>query len=249
MAKIVLIHGFAVHLTVPIIRPPFGPAACFKVFEKKVEDGEAKVFQWGIKKQVSPVRLLDPFFWIKHYQSEKAIATSSATLERLQDFLEQEKPEIIICHSMGCYLLNNFCKNFSLPDSVKKIIFVQADTSALSASYAPSAPLHNFFCPWDPTLLISMIFNREKRVGLFSSSKADKNIFWPLFLPINLHTSTIRDKRFLEFVEFFSSTSITENGFTPSQEGELVKISDETLKQFKAGKIKGYKSAKSLFDK
>lgn len=39
---------------------------------------------------------------------------------------------------------------------------------------------------------------------------------------------------------------VTENGFTPSQEEKLIKDSNETIRLFKSGKLKGYKSAKSL---
>lgn len=37
---------------------------------------------------------------------------------------------------------------------------------------------------------------------------------------------------------------VTENGFIPSQEEKLIKDSNETIRLFKSGKLKGYKSAK-----
>lgn len=39
---------------------------------------------------------------------------------------------------------------------------------------------------------------------------------------------------------------VTKNGFTFFQEDELVKVSNQTLRQFKSGKLKGYKSFKSM---
>jgi DNA-damage-inducible protein J len=39
---------------------------------------------------------------------------------------------------------------------------------------------------------------------------------------------------------------ITKNGFTTSQEEKLIKESNKTIKLFKSGKLKQYRSAKSL---
>ena len=41
---------------------------------------------------------------------------------------------------------------------------------------------------------------------------------------------------------------ITENGFTPAQEEELIKASNQTLRQYRAGKLKTYKTTKELFN-
>ena len=39
---------------------------------------------------------------------------------------------------------------------------------------------------------------------------------------------------------------VTENGFTPAEEAEILRSSNETLKEYKAGKLKGYTSTKEM---
>ena len=39
---------------------------------------------------------------------------------------------------------------------------------------------------------------------------------------------------------------VTENGFTPTQEDELIRSSNKMLKLYKQGKLKGYTSTKKL---
>jgi hypothetical protein len=108
MSKKVLLHGFAVHLTSPVVRLPLGPAASFEIFKDEVESGEAVVFPWGLKKEVSVFCLLNPFFLLNFYRAEKKIAADPNTLLRLKKFIEFEQPEEIICHSLGCFMMNNF---------------------------------------------------------------------------------------------------------------------------------------------
>ncbi len=39
---------------------------------------------------------------------------------------------------------------------------------------------------------------------------------------------------------------VTENGFTPEQEEEMIRESKETIRAYKAGKLKGYDSAEEM---
>lgn len=39
---------------------------------------------------------------------------------------------------------------------------------------------------------------------------------------------------------------VTENGFTPAEERQIVEESNDTLKKYRAGKIKGYRTTKAL---
>lgn len=206
MSKFVLIHGFAIGLTTPIFRPPFGPSAGFYAFDKTVESGEAVVFPWGIERQVNLFQILNPFFLANHYEDEKFLAQARETRERLRAFLEREQPEIIVCHSMGCFLLNKYLENFTLPKSVRAIVFSQSDDIISPPPLTPSTPsslsTHNLYCPWDPTLLISSIYNKKWRAGLRPArQKGVWDIFFPLVLPFNFHTSGLRDKKLVKFVQ------------------------------------------------
>ncbi|MFA6132340.1 MAG: hypothetical protein WC702_04780 [Patescibacteria group bacterium] len=208
MPKIVLIHGFAAGLTAPFIRPPFGPSASFEAFKELVEKGEAVSFPWGIEQQVNPLKLLNPLFLLGHYEKERALAQARETHERLKTFLEQIQPEKIICHSMGCFLLNNYLENFSLPKSVKAIVFSQSDDTDFpfpSSSSSPSNPsspfIHNLYCPWDPTLWVSCLYHKKQRAGLWPARQTSvKNVFVPLVRPINFHTNTICDPWLVDYV-------------------------------------------------
>jgi hypothetical protein len=204
VSKTILIHGFAVGLTTPIFRPGFGVSAGFSAWKKPIAAGEAAVFYWGINRQVNLWQILNPFFLRDHYEDEKILAQATETFERLKVFLEQARPTKIVCHSMGGFLLNQYCKKFSLPSSVQKIFLVQGDLSIKDKINFPvdNLSVYNIFCPWDPTLLISWIYNRVWRVGLGPIKVAGvQNIFFPLWRPINFHTSGLRDDKLVKLIE------------------------------------------------
>ncbi len=204
MANIALIHGYAVGLTSPGVRPPYGKNAGMSAFDSSLRSGEASVFHWGLTKEVSFFQLLNPFFLRDYYKAECRAAEDIATHEELKIFLEQEQPRAIVCHSMGSVLLDSYLHRFVLPNSVRVLVFVQSDLPA-TISITTSVPLYNFFCPWDPTLLLSSLYHGAWRAGVKSMRvpSARNNIFFPLTRPINLHTSSIRDPKFSDFIHTF----------------------------------------------
>ncbi|MCX6715079.1 MAG: hypothetical protein NTX72_04670 [Candidatus Uhrbacteria bacterium] len=200
MSKIVLLHGFAVHLTAPIVRPAFGPSASMSAFDELVSTGEARVFPWGIAKRVKPWQLLNPLLIQQLYQDEYKLIQSLELQRTLQLFLEREKPSMIVCHSMGCSLLQNYLEKFTLPSSIKSIVLVQSDLAA-TKKLRTNVTLHHLYCPWDPTLLLSSLVSNHLRAGLCKSKQAGvNNILFPLTTFPNLHTSSICDKKLPEFV-------------------------------------------------
>ena len=206
MSKIVLLHGFAVGLSSPIVRPPFGPSASMTAFNHLISTNEASVFPWGVEYRVQPWQLLNPLLLRTLYKKEKSLVCSEILQTQLQKFLEKECPTVIVCHSMGCLLLKMYLERFKLPTSVKSIILIQSDLPA-KVSLNASVSIHHLFCPWDPTLLLSSIVNRHLRAGLCASKRKDvNNILFPLTLPWNLHTSSIRDKKLIAFIDSLSST-------------------------------------------
>lgn len=200
MSKIVLLHGFAVHLTAPIVRPPFGPSASMSAFDELVSAGEARVFPWGITQHVKPWQLLNPLLIQNLYRDEYKLIQSLKLQRALQLFLEQEKPSVIVCHSMGCSLLQIYLEKFTLPSSVKSIVLVQSDLAATKQLHT-DAEINHLYCPWDPTLLLSSLVSNNLRAGLCKSKQAGvNNILFPLVTLPNLHTSSICDKKLLKFV-------------------------------------------------
>ncbi len=200
MSKIVLLHGFAVNLTAPLVRPPFGPSASFSALKELVSTGEACVFRWGIPLHVPPWKLLDITFLQKLYQDEFKLIHSDVLQTRLRAFLEHERPSLIVCHSMGCSLMQSYAEKFSLRSSVKSVAFIQSDLPA-SVRFQSTVPLYHLYCPWDPTLFVSSIKNKSIRAGLQKSTYPNvTNILFPLTHLSNLHTSSIRDKKLVTFI-------------------------------------------------
>jgi hypothetical protein len=204
MSRIVLLHGFAVHLSSPVIRPPFGPSASMSAFDNLVSTGEAKVFPWGIERNVSLIKLLHPSTIQNLYKEELNLIHSKKLQTDLKLFLEQEQPETIVCHSMGCELLQRHLNTFTLPASVKSIVTIQSDLP-VGTSFHTSVPIHHLYCPWDPTLILSSIVNNSLRAGLLSSKYSNgRNMLFPLVRLSNLHTSSIRDKKMIDFINSLS---------------------------------------------
>lgn len=204
MSKTILIHGFAIGLTSPIFRSGFGVEAGFFAWRKQITTGEAVIFPWGIFRRVNFFQLINPLFLLNHYEDEKFLAQANETFERLKIFLEQTQPTKIICHSMGCFLLNEYCKKNLLPKSVKVVILLQSDLSSQDQINfsLKNLSVYNFYCPWDPTLLVSAIYNRVWRSGLSSLKTQDvKNIFYPLFRPINLHMNSFKDYKLAKHID------------------------------------------------
>jgi hypothetical protein len=200
MSKIALLPGFAVGLT-SSLRPSLGPTAGFRAFASLIQSGEAAVFPWRIERRVPPWILLNPFFLRAHYRAELALAGAATTHRRLADFLAKEKPAVVVCHSMGCFLLNEYLKENSLPSSVKNIVMVQSDLPVTAKANGRAPAVYNLYCPWDPTLLISLMNSEVLRAGQTSWRQPHvRNILFPLRRPFNLHTSSIRDPKLVAFV-------------------------------------------------
>ncbi len=98
MSRIVLVHGFAVGLTAPIVRRGFGASASFRAFDAFVERGEAAVFRWGIECHVKPWQLMNLIFLHGHYLGERALAMDPATIDDVKTFLEKERPRVVVAH-------------------------------------------------------------------------------------------------------------------------------------------------------
>jgi len=206
MTTTLLLHGFCTDLETPLrqVKPA---DAGFQVFCSHVESGEYCVFRWGEKRRLSVFDAVNPFSYLSLYRVERQKARDVELLHSLQETLQKTKPTQIICHSMGCYLLIQYLQRFQLPESVKKITFLQADCSLgdLESLSAKKTLMHvkfqHIYSFFDYTLWTSSLLHRTIRAGLrpvqFLSAK---NTFFPSFSSINLHTACLIDKRMLEVV-------------------------------------------------
>ncbi|PIP60689.1 hypothetical protein COX00_01870 [Candidatus Uhrbacteria bacterium CG22_combo_CG10-13_8_21_14_all_47_17] len=210
MSRIVLVHGFATGIHFSVFRPAQGIDAGFSAFHSDIENGGVKAFRWDIKEEASFLQSLNPFYTLGVYDRERAIAQRAETHHALHRFLEQESPEVIICHSLGAFLFFQFLQKETLPDSVRLIVFNQADIFA-SEVFIPETvakriqsgalKIVNTYCPWDPNLLFSWILNGP-RAGLTGMRHTlIEERFFPLVKPINLHMAAIRSARFRYLIE------------------------------------------------
>lgn len=193
MSDIALIHGYAVNLTSPLVRPGFGVTAGFSAFADDVRDGTASVFRWGIEQKVPWHALLDPARQYRFYRAELSVALSEETQRRFGAFLAHERPEAIVTHSMGARLLYAYASANGLPPFVQDVVMAQSDLPA-ETDLSPFPRTHNVYCPWDPTLLLSSALSGRARAGLVPVRGANvTNVLLPAWRPPNLHMSALQD--------------------------------------------------------
>ncbi|MEI7512926.1 MAG: hypothetical protein WCK01_05735 [Candidatus Uhrbacteria bacterium] len=210
MSRTVLIHGFSTGIQYSFLRAAHGFDAGFSAFASDIQEGKVSVFRWDIKENATFWQSINPLYTFGVYRREQKIVSEKETHENLQKFLEQEKPEIVVCHSIGCLLFLEYIKTQSLPSSVKRVIFNQADTTWFDIELplriekqiqSKTLQFINTYCPWDPTLMFSVFVGGALRAGLVGIRHSHiENIFFALTKPYNLHTSAIRSKKFRDWV-------------------------------------------------
>lgn len=210
MSDIVLLHGFATGVRYSVFRDRYGADAGFSAFREDIASGKAKAFLWNHKLDASFWQSLNPWFSWRLYQDERASIHRDDVHASLRDFLAREHPRVIVCHSLGCQMLLEQINRFGLPVSVRHAVFVQADVDAtfsiahqdiLLRLQNKNLALHNLFCPWDPSLLVSSAAHRSWRAGQRPASfPGVQNRFFPLLRDPNLHAGIIRDPRLRKFV-------------------------------------------------
>jgi hypothetical protein len=204
MTKSLLIHGYGVLATYPIIRPQSSPHLGFRVFQNQLNQGSSLLFRWGKKRKYSFPEMLNPLEYLRLYREEKRLAKDPNTFKNLASLLETHQPETIVCHSMGCFLFQQFSLSYSLPLSVKQIILVQADMNRNEETPKNwnTITVKNVWCFWDQALWESVFVNRYLPAGLFGlKSKTVQNIFFPLYRTLNLHESPLNDPKLLSLME------------------------------------------------
>ena len=203
MAKLILIHGYGSAIKYSIFKNYNRNNLAFAGFDLQLKSGEAKLFEWFIAQKWNLLQVLNPFSHINIYREEKKKVYQEQTLEDLHLFLRHEKPETIICHSMGALLLNNYLKKYHFEDTIKRIVLIQADIPKNTLFPKLDVPLFNIYCPWDPTLFISLMINHYLPAGLFGLKCASKNIFLPLWGAFILHIASIGNQKTAKLINSF----------------------------------------------
>lgn len=207
MTKTILIHGYAAGLEASVFRKPFGEHSGFIALDTEVQSRIAKSFRWSKNISLSMLQSANPLHYFQLYRDEELLAESSIVQIALREFVDRADASTIICHSLGCRLMIGTMNAHGIPESITKIIFLQGDVpTSISITNTEirdrlankSLAIENYFCPWDQSLLASAILHRTNRIGLTGWKEPGvTNVFYPLLKPMNLHTSPMRDRRFL----------------------------------------------------
>ncbi|MEI6729187.1 MAG: hypothetical protein WCK98_06110 [bacterium] len=212
MSKILYIHGYSTKTT-HLFRPKAWSEKeiCNTIFElKKQQPAEIDFFHWGWSLKLSKLQYFNPFQHLKVYLTERKMAKSKGLLNRLHQTINTYQPEVIICHSMGSFVLLNYLNKFGKPDSLKKIVTMQADfprSYKLSQDIEQSLEskelkFYNIYCPWDELLPLSMAINLKPPAGMFGmANKNVQNILFPLYDDLDFHNSILNSTRAARFLK------------------------------------------------
>jgi hypothetical protein len=184
----------------------------FKAFNHLINKGEASVFRWHDRFNASKIKdFLTIEKYIDLYKREKQKAVSPELQKKLYQTIEKENPEIIVCHSMGCYLLLNYLEKYTLNPSVKKIFLVQGDfdkkykiqnPDILNRIEKNTLRIINVYCPWDTTLITSPFVNNFTWPAGLNRMRNPYivDVLFPLGNSLNLHNSSLKSRDLLDFV-------------------------------------------------
>ena len=212
-----LIHGFGTKINYDLGFYQYRPTEDFLAWEKDIEFGNAKIFSWGIRQDKNWKNIANVAQYLDLYIREKSLAQNKYMLIELDKVIKETQPEIIVCHSMGAFLLENYCSSFELPEYAKKIVFSQADIRSIpnlekQLVLNQSLKLHNYYCGWDPALISSLAVNLSRPDGLYAIQikkelmSRIKNIFYPLGLSgTNLHIDAINSPKFKKLIDLDKS--------------------------------------------
>ena len=205
MSQILLIHGFGINIASPF-QSPLGETKGFDCFQDQIANQTAQTFEWSIATKYTFLQSMNPSCYLKTYREEQKKAESYAIHEQLNEMIIKEQPSTIVCHSMGAYLLLNYLEHFESTNSVKDIIFTQADISTNRNLHKlriydqlkrNKIKITNYYCQWDPALLSSSIYNSSLRAGLKGINEDIVcNKFFPLNKHLSAHISPLMDEDF-----------------------------------------------------
>ncbi len=211
MAKIALIHGYGSGTTSKILSREPQEYAGFSAFKTDVKTGTAAVFKWYIE---STFPDLQYFYNIPKqysvYKKEHQLAESHELRMKFQEFLEKEKPEVVVAFSLGSVLAFTYFEIYGVPEYVHTLVTVQADlpqkfaftnTNIEERFNTKSLRWINYYCPWDMLLPFSIVVNKKIPSGIAGSkNKHAVNKLFPLRGQWNIHTGSINDPKFREEV-------------------------------------------------
>lgn len=217
MSHTVFIHGFATGITFSFFRPIRGNDAGFGIFSENIRQGDGRVFRWDIKERATLFQTLNPFYTAHVYAREHSRILNKEWQNTLHNFLKNEQPTTIVCHSLGCRFLLETANAHGLPNSVRHVIFIQADIPKVTELthqdlrqriQRNELTFWNLYCPWDPSLFFSSLVHFSLRFGQVRIQKQwMRNKFFPLTKLPNLHMSTLYSRACKKWIDSLSKTT------------------------------------------
>ena len=175
--KYLLIHGYGVGLQYSFFKQAEGVNAGFGAFDELIEQKQASVFRWDIPRKLNLFESINPIINLRHYRKEVTKAQDKATHQALEQELDTQQPEIIVCHSTGSLLLYSYLQEYILPQSVKRIVFIQSNIPRTmstpqyleNALNNKSITMINMYCCWDQALCSLVLLEGSISLGLCGS--------------------------------------------------------------------------------
>lgn len=208
--KYFLIHGYGVGLQYSLFKQAEGANAGFGAFDDLIQQKKASVFRWDIPRRLTFFESINPIINLRHYRKEVTKAQDQITHKILEQELDIQQPEIIVCHSTGSLLLFSYLQEYILPQSVQRIVFIQSNIPRMmntpqyleNALNNKSITMINMYCCWDQALWSLVLLEGSISLGLCGSRHPlVHNVFFPLYKRFNLHTSSINDKGIFKVIE------------------------------------------------
>jgi len=196
MTKYFLIHGYGKALDIGEPNIPLNGG--FYTFDTEISAGEAYPFLWAYPYPRSWWKPYSLYHQLHLYYIERQRSETKELHSWLCQEIQEQQPSIIIAHSLGAHMLMSMMQMHSLPNSVKHIILVQADTHLLPSKNR-DITIYNFYCWWDIALLSSTILHKKIPHGLRAVSvKGIQTHFQGLYKGWNLHQDIWRDTGYKE---------------------------------------------------
>jgi hypothetical protein len=105
---------------------------------------------------------LCPEKYLRLYRETRAACSGDHLKNELKERIEDYKPDIIFCHSLGCLLLVAILNQGFEIQPQTRIIFSHADVDTIPSL----AHIENYYSPFDIALWVSTIVNLRLAAGL-----------------------------------------------------------------------------------
>jgi hypothetical protein len=201
--KVMLIHGYGEGVINPF-NPSNNDLCGFTGYKKFVEEGIASVYDWKLIDNPNKLQFLNPLYQYSRFLIDRKYSRLEETVDKLEKSIEIQKPECIIAHSLGGYLLMNALERNQYIGSILTKVVLLSTYLPANYNFAEKAfpfKVINYYCYWDNALIWLLPLEGHLPAGVVGfADKSVENRFYPLKDHINVHTSMCVSERFAESI-------------------------------------------------